>query len=437
MTLTSKQTRWAHPTHLTTQGWKWPSPWIAPPSTEVTESWSVGHRDDPGMERRQVADGADPRDRRDRAAHPACKPGALTRMYVERGVSPWIDQLSRADLGNGSLSRMITAGVRGIAAGQTELTQAFEASEDYDEQLSWLMATGCTAEEVYWELVATDALAACALLRPVYEISQGADGFVSLQGAPPHSHSTRATMATICQHHRRINRPNLLVAIPASDSGVQALRATVSAGCNIVATSIFSPARYAAVVEAYQAGLETFVARGGDPTTVHSFASFSLSPVDAEVDRRIELLAGRGALEMRGLAATAQAILACRLFQERFSTERWARLAKQGARPQRLVWAAGTPLEKNGSKRYVNDLSVPNTVHVLSASTLANLNLTCLEAPSPAIDVRGAAEVVSDLAALRIDLDDVAAMLERQGSAVAQDSLSDALDRLSTGSGQR
>ena len=437
MTLTSKPTRWAHPTHLTTQGWNWPSPWIAPPSTEVTESWSVVHGDDPDMERPQVVNGADPRDRRDRAAPPVCKPGALTRMYVERGVSPWISHLSRADLGNGSLSRMINAGVRGIGAGQPGLTRALDVSEDYGEQLSWLLATGCSTQEIYWELAATDALAACALLRPIYEMSQGGDGFVSLPGAVTHSHSTRATMATICQLRRRIDRPNLLVAIPATDSGVQALRATVAAGCNIIATSIFSLARYAAVVEAYQSGLEAFVARGGDPTTIHSFASFSLTPVDAEVDRRIELLRGRGTLEMRGLVASAQAMLACRLFEERFSTERWARLAKRGARPQRLVWAEGTDLETNGNKRYLDALSVSNTVHALSDSTLVNVNTTGLGAPSPAIDVHDAADVVSDLAALSIDLDEVAAMLEKQGLALAHDSLSDALDRLSTGSEQR
>ena len=129
-------------------------------------------------------------------------------------------------------------------------------------------------------------------MRPIYEMSQGTDGFVSLQLTADNTHRTPEAMATICQLHRRIDRPNLFVAIPATDSGVQTLQATVGAGCNINATSIFSLARYAAVIEAYQSGLEAFVARGGDPTTVYGLASFSLQSVDAEVDRRIEHLVG-------------------------------------------------------------------------------------------------------------------------------------------------
>ena len=142
------------------------------------------------------------------------------------------------------------------------------------------------------------------------------------------------------------------------------------------------------------------------------------------------------AVDVRDVAS-AQAMLACRLFEERFSTERWARLAKRGARPQRLVWAEGTDLETNGNRRYLDALSVSNTVHALSDSTLVNVNTTGLGAPSPAIDVHDAADVVSDLAALSIDLDEVAAMLEKQGLALAHVSLSHALDRLSTGSEQR
>jgi transaldolase len=300
------------------------------------------------------------------------------------------------------------------------------------------MSTGCTAQEAYWELAATDAQAACAILRPVYEMSHGTDGFVSLQVAPAHPRRARATMATICQIYRRIDRANLLVAIPATPSGVQALQATVSAGCNINATSIFSLARYASVVEAYQSGLEAFVAHGGDPTTVYGLATFSLSPVDAEADRRIEQLGDQGALELRGLAAVAQAVLAYRLFEEQFSTERWARLARRGATPQRLAWAnTGTDLETDRTRQYLDALSVPHTVQLLSASTVATLNRIGLGVPAPVFEAREAAGVVSALAALHIDLDEVAAVLEKRTSVLAQDSLTDALDRLSTESGQR
>ncbi len=439
MTLTSKQTGWAEPTHLATRSWEWPSPWIDRPSTRVTESTTAIHgRTRGGADAAQVAlDGAS-RDPSTFAPPPVCGPSALTRMYVERGVSPWLDHLSREDLLNGSLSRMIAAGVRGVSDGQAGLAHLREVSAGYDEQLSWLMETGCTAREAYWELAATDAQAACALLGPVYEISQGTDGFVSVQARPAQPRRTHASVAAICQLHRRIDRPNLLVAIPATASGVQALRATVSAGCNINATAIFSLARYAAVIDAYQTGLEAFVARGGDPTTVHGLASFSLSPVDAEVGRRIEELGTRGPLELRGLAAVSQATLAYQLFEDQFSTERWARLARQGATPQRLVWdCTGTDPESDHLQPYLDALSVPNTVQLLSASTVATLDKRGLNEPAPRVNTPEAAGVVSNLAALGIDLDNVAASLEKQTSLLAEDSLADALDRLSTKSWQQ
>ena len=161
---------------------------------------------------------------------------------------------------------MVAAGVRGIGAGRTELAYALEPSAAYDDQLAWLRDRGCTAQEAYWEMATTDAQGACAILRPIYEMSQGTDGFVSLQLTADNTHRTPEAMATICQLHRRIDRPNLFVAIPATDSGVPTLQATVGAGCNINATSIFSLARYAAVIEAYQSGLEAFARpwRGSD-----------------------------------------------------------------------------------------------------------------------------------------------------------------------------
>jgi transaldolase len=439
MTLTPQQTMWSEQMHLPTRRWEWPSPWIDRPSTQETESATPMHGSTcEGADAPQVAFDGGSREPSMLTARPVCGPSALIRMYVERGVSPWVDHLSRDDLLNGTLSRLIAAGVRGIGDSQAGLTRSRELSAGYEEQLSWLMGTGCTVQQAYWELAATDAQAACALLGPVYEMSQGTDGFVSVQATPARPRRTHASMAAICQLHRRIDRPNVLVAIPATASGVQALRATVSAGCNINATSIFSLARYEEVVDAYQTGLEAFVARGGDPTTVHGLASFSLSPVDAEVDRRIEELGTRGPLELRGLAAVSQAALAYQVFEDQFSTERWARLARRGATPQRLVWACtGTDPESDHIQPYVDALSVPNTVQLLSASTVATLNKRGLKEPAPRINPPEAADVVSNLAALGIDLDDVAAALERQSSALAQDSLADALDRLSTRSWQR
>lgn len=366
-----------------------------------------------------------------------CGPSALTRLRVERGISPWLEHLSREELLNGSLTRMLATGVRGVGAGETEPAHAFEVSAGHDEQFSWLLGTGCTAQEAYWGMAATDAQDACAALRPLYEISQGQDGFMSLH-APPAQRRTSATITTVRQLHRLIDRPNLLVAVPATASGLQTLQATVSAGCNINATSLFSLARYAAVIEANQTGLEAFVSSGGDPRTVYGLATFSLRPVDAEVDRRIEQLRGGSALDLCGLAATAQAILASRLCEERFSTERWARLARRGATPQRLVWdVAGRDRDGEHALHYLDALSVPNTVHLLSASTVTSLNERGLGEPGPGISAQEAAEHVAALGALGIHLDQVAAELEKQCSARAQDPVAGALDRSSAGSWQR
>jgi transaldolase len=222
---------------------------------------------------------------------------------------------------------------------------------------------------------------------------------------------------------------------------VPAVQAAVSAGCNINVTSLFSLARYAAVIDAYQSGLEALAARGGDPSAVHSLASFSLSPVDANVDRRLVRAGSRGARALRGLAATAQAILACKLFEEQFSTERWMRLAGQGATPQRLAWSSAgldMDMETDGAAEgYLDTLSVPSTVQVLSLSTMTNLNSLGLGVPTSPIDAREAAAVISELAALGIDLDDIAAALEKQSSALAHDSLLDVVNRLYTRRGTR
>ena len=427
------QTLGSKPTPPAARSWDWPTPWIAPPSTEVTVSTIVEAGDDRGDHVLQSADGVGSRERPNHAPTTARGPSTLTRMHVERAVSPWLNHFSREDVLTGGLSRMVTAGVRGVGASQTELNRAIGVSTSYDEQLSWLLATGCTAQQAYWELAAADTQAACAVLQPVYEVSQGTDGFVSLQVAPANAHGTYATMTRICQLYRRIDRANFLVAIPATAPGAQALQATVSAGCNSNATAIFSLARYASVIDAYQSGLETFIARGGDPTTVHGVASLSLGPVDAEVNRRIDLLGDRAAVELRGLAALAQSILAYRLFEERFSSQRWARLAKRGATPQRLAWSSMETDPGTGcTMPYLDVLNLPNTAQLLSASRLATLNRTGLGISAPMFEAREAAGVVSALAALRIDLNDVAAELEKQDSQLVQQSLADALDRLST-----
>ena len=251
-------------------------------------------------------------------------------------------------------------------------------------------------------------------MRPVYETSQGEDGFVSIEVAPTLANRSRGAMAGARRLHQRISRPNLLVAIPATSLGVAAAQAAISSGRNINATSILSISRYSAVIDAYQSGLETFIDRGGDPSTVHGVASFSLRAVDVEVDRRLESMGDSRALSLRGLAAVAQAKLAHRLFEDRFSTDRWARLAGRGARPQRLLWASADTDQATQSTSYVAELVAPNTVHTLSESMVAALTRNGVGAPTLAIGVREAAGVLSNLAQLGIDLDEIGLVLEKR-----------------------
>jgi transaldolase len=406
--MTTTPTQQTRPADLGNEGWAWPTPWIgsAPAAVAVANL-------NPGS-------------------------SVLHRLFADGGQSPWLDHLNRAHMSSGGLGRRVAAGIRGVTANPAVLARALETSPAYDEQLSWLLSTGCTVEEAYREVAATDVLAACALLRPVHETSQGVDGFVSIEVAPTLARSTRGAMAAARRLQQRIDRPNLLVAIPATTEGVSAIQGSVAAGRNIHATSIFSIGRYAAVIDAYLSGLEAFVADGGDPSAVHGVASFSLSPVDAEVDRRLDRLDSRDARELRGLAAVAQAKLAYRLFEERFSTQRWTRLARCGAYPQRLLWAsAGTDLQVDPISTYVEDLIAPNTVHTLTEATVAALEENGLAAPTRGIDGRQAAAILSDLAAIDIDLDELGVLLEDRTAERARRSLDGVLERLSATRGRR
>ena len=217
-----------------------------------------------------------------------------------------------------------------------------------------------------------DITAALAVLRPVYDAADGTDGFVSVEVAPELARDTRATIVAARRLHQRIDEPNLFVKIPATAEGVPAIEAMTAEGRSINITLIFSLARYAEVIEAYLAGLEAFTGRGGDPSTVHSVASFFVSRVDTEVDRRLAAIGTDEALALRGRAAVAQAKLAYRLFQERFSGERWQRLADLGTHRQRPLWAStSTKNPAYADTLYVDGLIGPDTVNTLPEQTIA------------------------------------------------------------------
>jgi transaldolase len=342
----------------------------------------------------------------------------LQRLHSEYGQSPWLDNLTRRYLRDGTLARMVDDGIRGVTANPTIFANAIGGSADYDDQLSSLIAAGCSVEDAYWELVVTDITDALAVLRPVFDASGGTDGFVSVEVAPELARDTSATIAAARQLHTRIDEPNLLVKIPATVEGVPAIQAMISEGRSINITLIFSLTRYAEVIDAYLSGLEALTDAGGDPSTVRSVASFFVSRVDREVDGRLEAVGGSAALGLRGRAAVAQARLAYQLFREQFSGERWERLALLGAHRQRPLWASTST--KNPSypdTLYVDSLIGPETVNTLPETTISHFEDHGRLARTIDLDVEEADDTMRRLAALGVDMDDVGLTLENQGVA--------------------
>jgi transaldolase len=355
----------------------------------------------------------------------------LQRLYNEYGQSPWLDNLTRNYLRDGTLARMVGDGIRGVTANPTIFANAITTSADYDEQFSALRSAGCSVEDAYWELVVTDIADALDVLRPVFDASIGTDGFVSVEVAPELARDTPATIAAARQLHTRIDEPNLLVKIPATVEGVAAIEAMIAEGRSINITLIFSPARYGEVIDAYLAGLETFTGAGGDPSTVRSVASFFVSRVDREVDRRLEATGGRAALSLRGRAAVSQAKLAYQLFREQFSGPRWERLAIRGAHRQRPLWAStSTKSRCYPDTLYVDSLIGPDTVNTLPEVTISHFEDHGTLARTIDIDVEEADQTMRRLAALGIDMDDVGRTLENQGIASFHESFRQVLDAL-------
>src|SRR6185437_12292542 len=241
----------------------------------------------------------------------------LQRLYQEQGQSPWLDNLTRSHLRDGTLERLVAAGVRGVTANPTIFARAIEGSDAYDQQFAALSAQGRSVPEAYWDLVVDDVTEALAVLRPTFDRSGGTDGFVSVEVAPELAGSTEETI---------VAAPNLFVKIPATPAGVPAIAAMIGEGRSTNITLIFSLSRYEQVIEAYLSGLEALAQHGGNLAAVHSVASFFVSRVDTEVDRRLAAVGTDAARALLRQAARAQAKLAYRLFQERFTGERWEHL---------------------------------------------------------------------------------------------------------------
>jgi transaldolase len=340
----------------------------------------------------------------------------LNRLFDEQGQSPWIDNLKRQYLTSGELERLVGEGIRGVTSNPTIFQKAIAGSSDYDEQFRTLADRG-TVDTAYWTMVVQDLTDALGVLRPVYDASGGGDGFVSLEVAPSLAADTQGTIEAARALHERIDLPNLMVKIPATKEGTPAIRQMISEGRNINVTLIFSLSRYAEVIEAYLSGLEAFVAGGGDPSKVHSVASFFVSRVDTEVDRRLEKLGEKGA-GLAGKAALAQAKLAYVLFEEQFSGPRWDALKAAGAHRQRPLWAStSTKNPAYPDLLYVDNLIGPHTINTMPDATVeAFIDHGVL---ARTID-QGADEAKDHLARLAdigVDMEDVGQTLEDEGVA--------------------
>src|SRR5215204_6392662 len=291
----------------------------------------------------------------------------------EHGQSVWVDSVSREWLETGELARMIDEdAVVGVTSNPTIFQKALSEGDWYDEQLREVLGEENDDKEVFYRLAVSDIQDACDVLRRVWDEGKGQDGYVSMEVDPDLAYERDATIEQALRLHDWVDRPNLFVKIPATEPGLGAIEECIARGRSINVTLIFSLERHEAVAEAYIRGLERLVESGGDPSTVASVASFFVSRVDTEVDRRLEAIGTDEALALRGRAALAQAKLAYRLFRRRFSGRRWEALAARGARPQRPLWAStSTKNPSYADTLYVDGLIGRGTINTLPEATIA------------------------------------------------------------------
>jgi transaldolase len=341
---------------------------------------------------------------------------AKTKMQalLDQGQSVWLDYLRRGMTRSGELSALIDKGLRGMTSNPTIFEQAL-SSTDYDDELAELSASAKTEREIFEALSIEDVRDAADRFRRVYDSTQGADGFVSLEVSPGLARDTAGTMNEARRLWKALDRPNVMIKIPGTREGWPAIEACLREGININITLLFSVEHYRQVAEAYLRALEARVQQRQPIDRLASVASFFVSRVDTEVDKRLE---ARGAgLDLRGTVAVAGARLAYAIFLELVASERWKKLAAAGARTQRLLWAStGTKNKAYSDVLYVESLIGPDTVSTVPVETLELFEDHGTVAPTlgPASG-QEARRVMDALAAAGIDFDDVNRTLEREG----------------------
>jgi transaldolase len=349
-------------------------------------------------------------------------------QLAEQGQSPWIDYLSRRMVTGGDLAGLIDDGIVGVTSNPTILQGAIAEGDAYDEQLSELFEHEQDPKELFLALARRDVRNACDELRTVFERGQAArDGWVSLEVDPRLAYKAAETAAEAKRLHALVDRPNLFVKIPGTESGLAAVEETIAAGIPVNVTLLFSLRRHRAAAEAYIRGLRRLLDAGGDLSTVASVASFFVSRVDTEADRRLDHAEGYD--ELRGTLAIANAKLAYRTYQQIFSGPDWNELVRAGATAQRCLWAStSTKNPDYRDVRYVEELIGPETVNTMPRPTVEAFLDHGQVASTLQSDVDGAQRTFERFDEAGLDYDDIVAVLEREGVEAFVSSFTELLD---------
>ncbi|KAH1040103.1 hypothetical protein J1N35_041846 [Gossypium stocksii] len=350
----------------------------------------------------------------------------LHDLYEKEGQSPWYDNLCRPVT---DLLPLIASGVRGVTSNPAIFQKAISSSNAYNDQFRELVQSGKDIESAYWELVVKDIQNACKLFEPIYDQTDGGDGYVSVEVSPRLADDTNGTIEAAKYLHKVVDRPNVYIKIPATAPCIPSIKEVIANGISVNVTLIFSLARYEAVIDAYLDGLE---ASGlSDLSRVTSVASFFVSRVDTLIDKMLEMIGTPEALDLRGKAAVAQAALAYRLYQKKFSGPRWEALVKKGAKKQRLLWASTSV--KNPAypdTLYVAPLIGPDTVSTMPDQALQAFIDHGTVSRTIDANVSEAEGIYSALEKLGIDWGKVGSQLEDEGVESFKKSFDSLLDTL-------
>ncbi len=339
----------------------------------------------------------------------------LHSVFSDQGQSPWLDNIRRGWITGGQLDEWVHRGVRGLTSNPSIFQKAIQGSAEYDDEFRRAITDGLDVEASYWKLVTSDIQAALAILRPVYDESDGVDGYVSVEVDPGLARDSAGTEAAARHLHEAIDEPNVYIKIPATAEGLAPIQTMISEKRSVNVTLIFSLVRYGEVMEAYISGLES---ADGDLSRVSSVASFFISRLDVEIDRRLDAIGTPEALELRGRAAVASGQLAYEAYQQTFSGPRWESLASRGARRQRPLWAStSTKNPAYPDTLYVDSLIGPDTVNTLPDKTLEAFEDHGTVARTIDANIEEARRVMSRLAAVGVDINDVTRTLESEGVA--------------------